>query len=274
MKIAILLSAYNGEKFLLEQVSSLFDQETNFDFDIYIRDDGSIDNTTFMIDNLRKNNVNVKISNSSGQNMGAKHSFLKMLSEVDADYYFFCDQDDIWRKDKIQKSIVEIMKSDRSNSVIPRLLFTDLLLVNEVGRSLDETYWGKRGIKESFFVHWHNFLTFSMVTGCTMCFNRELRNLALSTNCPDAFFHDQWLSVLAKKYGEVVYINDTFVYYRQHGSNVVGADSNTIRNVFKKIFNNFFKNRKMYFEMCKEYELSMLKFFKIKICLFLKSRVK
>lgn len=275
MKVAILVSTYNGEEYLHAQISSLLDQKTDIEFDIYIRDDGSKDGTENMIEELALTNPNIFVSKSSGSNVGAKNSFLNLLHEVEADFYFFCDQDDVWEENKIHRSLSMLNRSIGKNEPqTPELLFTDLLLVDKSGHSLGETYWFRRGLKESFFSHWHNFVVFSMVTGCTMCFNNALRKIALSKSCPNGFFHDQWLAVLAKKYGTIVPLNYASVFYRQHGGNVVGTDRNSFKNIAWKTYRAVNANRGDYLELCREYDISILTFVTKKIKLVLLSLFK
>ena len=100
MKIAVLMSTYNGQKYLDEQLMSIADQTFSKMMTLYIRDDGSTDNTLKIIEKWKKK---IDIVFFQGENVGPARSFWKLLmnSEIQADYYAFCDQDDIWNGELI-----------------------------------------------------------------------------------------------------------------------------------------------------------------------------
>ena len=92
-RIAILLAAYNGEKFLREQLQSLYDQ-TYTDWTLYIGDDGSTDGTADIVRDFSERYGNIVFHRNS-EGKGAMSNFMGLLSEAEADYYMFCDQDDV-----------------------------------------------------------------------------------------------------------------------------------------------------------------------------------
>lgn len=100
--IAILLSTYNGEKFIKKQIDSLIAQ-TFSNWKLYIRDDGSTDKTISIIEEICESDNRIFLYKET--NIGVKASFLSLLSRVEADYYFFCDQDDFWYDNKIEKTL-------------------------------------------------------------------------------------------------------------------------------------------------------------------------
>ena len=106
-KIAVLMSTYNGEKYIEQQIKSILAQE-NVDVTLYIRDDGSFDNTVYCIKKFQDKNINIII----GDNKGPCNSFLELVNLVDDtyDYYAFSDQDDVWLPQKLKKSIDLIEK--------------------------------------------------------------------------------------------------------------------------------------------------------------------
>lgn len=100
--VQVVMSTYNGEKYLKEQIDSILSQE-GVDVRLYIRDDGSSDRTTDILASYQEHK-NVKIE--KGNNLGFAKSFLTALDECDeADYYAFSDQDDVWEKDKLSTAI-------------------------------------------------------------------------------------------------------------------------------------------------------------------------
>lgn len=97
--VQVVMSTYNGEKYLKEQIDSILSQE-GVDVRLYIRDDGSSDRTTDILASYQEHK-NVKIE--KGNNLGFAKSFLTALDECDeADYYAFSDQDDVWEKISFQ----------------------------------------------------------------------------------------------------------------------------------------------------------------------------
>ena len=100
--IAILMSTYNGERYLREQIDSLLNQ-TYKDWKLYIRDDGSTDETISIIESYVNDypDLIVLLKDDLG-NLGSARSFMRILSVVDADYYMFCDQDDVWLPNKVK----------------------------------------------------------------------------------------------------------------------------------------------------------------------------
>lgn len=127
-KILILISTYNGEKYLKEQLDSIFSQSYK-DFEIIARDDGSSDETI----NILKS-YNIKILDTD-KNLGAKLSFSTLLNDAvtntDRGYFMFCDQDDIWKSDKIEKTITTMKELEKENTDLPLLVHTDLEVVDE-----------------------------------------------------------------------------------------------------------------------------------------------
>ena len=103
-KVSILLSTYNSEAFLQDQINSVLTQ-TIKDWVLYIRDDGSTDNTISIIDNYCKQYDNIVFCRDGLSNLGAKNSFMTLLSQVDSTYYMFCDHDDVWLPFKIEKTL-------------------------------------------------------------------------------------------------------------------------------------------------------------------------
>ena len=99
MTIAILMSTYNGDKFLTKQLESIISQ-TIFDWKLYIHDDGSIDDSVSIIQNYVKKDERINFfEGSSG--LGPSKAFLSLIAKVESQYYVLCDQDDIWRSNKL-----------------------------------------------------------------------------------------------------------------------------------------------------------------------------
>ena len=126
-KVQILLSTYNGEKFVEEQIESLLNQDYQ-NINILIRDDGSKDQTKSIIKRY-KTNYPEKISVMDDSNIGVKKSFMKLIEQASesADYIVFCDQDDYWEPKKISR-LVEVM--EKEDQEIPLMYFSKLNIVD------------------------------------------------------------------------------------------------------------------------------------------------
>lgn len=213
-KIAILLSTYDGKEFILNFLESVFLQRLN-DFTVFVRDDGSSDNTVsiikskfdcldtvFLVDNLH---------------LGPAKSFMKLLASVPDtySYFLFADQDDYWLPLKIERAVKELSSyEDR-----PALYCSRLELVNADLNHLSYTKIPKK-------FNFSNSLVENIATGCTVAINLQAKNLLLKNIPNRIIMHDWWIYVVISAFGVVLYDKNSYIKYRQHGSNVIGMESN------------------------------------------------
>lgn len=220
--IAILLSTYNGEAYILDQLESL-ENQSYLNFDLYIRDDASKDNTLALIKQFQSRSSLSIILLPTDKNLGARDSFQCLLKysiqSQEYGYLMFCDQDDVWFKDKVLESYEKIQSFD--NPLEPLLIYTDLQVVDENLYILGDSLWHDFNLdpnKKSL-----NYLAMQCnITGCTMIFNRKLAELSLPFTS-DTIMHDYWIALVASGMGQVNYLNKSTIAYRQHGSNVSGG---------------------------------------------------
>lgn len=225
-KVAVLLSTYNGEKYIEQQIESILDQSYR-NIELFIRDDGSTDHTVDLIHKARSVDSRVVFVNENNiRNIGVTRSFLSLLKFAKADYYMFSDQDDFWKREKIQKTL-DLMRQEHDQS-IPLCAHTDLQIVNSE-------------LKGSSVMNgndvWHDFLRLmfgNCVTGCTMMINDPLKKMINYRNSDDIYMHDWWIALIAAAFGKIVYLNEPTILYRQHGDNVVGEAE---KSKFKRFFN-------------------------------------
>ena len=246
-KVAILLSTYNGQEYLAQQIESIQNQ-TYKDWKLYIRDDGSTDNTVKIIKEYCKSDSRIFLINSSFRdNLGPLKSFFYLLKKVQASVYFFCDQDDLWLQNKL-----EVMLNEYSKTNYPQLLYSDLSVVNENLQKIPDNNFefliGK--------ITNQNRFVDNDIPGCVMMIDRQLRDLAVNytKNYTYISMHDWWLALIAESFGKITFINKKLVLYRQHGNNALGAGMKSQNNIFQKLFSKKVINlrkkliKKIYFQ--------------------------
>ena len=213
-KVQVIMSTYNGEKYIEEQIKSIFNQK-NCEIDLLIRDDGSTDNTIKIIKKLKEKYA---IKLLIGDNLKSAKSFLTALlaSDDNRDFYAFSDQDDVWKEDKIISAINMILKKD---SNIPILYAGNLCAVDENLNVIKPKI-----LPDSIYTDYKILMARGgTLIGCTMVFNKLLRDYMCENKLNSFIMHDSLLGIIASLKGKIIYDKDTHIYYRQHENNVVGA---------------------------------------------------
>lgn len=214
MRVNILMSTYNGEKFVAEQIESI-QKQTYTDWNLIIRDDGSKDGTCEIIENFINNDSRIKLIRA--ENVGVIKSFHELvINNNDADFYFFADQDDYWLPEKLTIMLEEAKKHDNT---IPVMYYTDLKVTDKDLNVTSESMI--RSQSDHANTSLVQELTENTVTGAASMINYELAKLWQTTN--DIIMHDWYLAIVAAALGELVYIDQPTHLYRQHDSNVLGA---------------------------------------------------
>ena len=220
--IDILLSTYNGEKYLSEQLDSLFSQSYN-DFRIIVRDDGSSDKTKDILLEY-KNKFNNKLDVYFENNVGPKNSFLELIKKSKNDYVMFCDQDDIWFDNKLEVMMDVIKQYDN----IPTLVYCDLKVVDENLNIICDSFYDYQGInrhKTNFF----DLVKKSVFPGCSLMLNRKLVEIIKYADVNNIRMHDCYVGLIASCFGNVVYVDEKLNLYRQHSDNTIGARDNSLK---------------------------------------------
>ena len=216
-KIAILMATYNGEKYICQQIDSILSQ-TCKDWELYIHDDGSTDNTIAVVESYVEkypNKIHLIDGKSTG---GAKYNFFYMFGQVEAPYYMTCDQDDVWLDKKIELTYDKMLTIENKADV-PCLVYTELRVVDSELNTIADTMSGYQSLdchKRTI----NQFILQNSVTGCTMMVNRALRDKMLRiTDIDNTIMHDWW----AAQFGKTAFIDEPTILYRQHGDNSLGA---------------------------------------------------
>ena len=261
-RVAILLSTYNSSKYLQAQLESLIAQ-TYKSWSLFIRDDGSLDNTKEIIKHYCDSYQNIYYFEDS-QSLGPKLSFMKLWRSVDSEYYMFFDHDDVWCPEKVRLSVLEA-DNQKDNLILPIVVATDLQVVDESLKELSRSFWNFQKVKDDDFNNYKLHWFANNVNGCTMLINQKCKEISLPIP-NSAYMHDSWvvLSTLAHK-GRVVPIHKQLVKYRQHGSNTLGAKKNNFTHYiydFNKVIDRTINQYKTIRTLEK---VSFLKFILLKI---------
>ncbi len=234
--IHILVSTYNGEKYLEEQLDSLLKQE-GVEYEIIVRDDGSTDTTCNI---LSKWGESKKLRWFSGKNIGVKDSFLDLLSKApDNGYYAFCDQDDYWFKNKMFLSLEKMKECECSYPDKPIIVHTDMNVVDQNLKILHPSFWKISKFRPEILNTFNNLAACNGLNGCTMMLNNQARKLILEKKISqNVVIHDVLCSLIVSANGGIIdYVNKPTMYYRQHSLNVVGVKPYSFFDKFKKIKN-------------------------------------
>jgi glycosyltransferase involved in cell wall biosynthesis len=232
--IAILLSSYNGEAYLREQIESILEQ-TYTDWCLYIRDDGSTDNTLNIIRLYTEQYPNkIKLVTDKLGNLRSAESFMTLLSVVDSDYYMFCDQDDVWLPFKIEITFKKMRSIEVLNPKKSILIFTDLKVVNSDSSIINESMWKYAYINPNWSFNPYYLASFNCVTGCTVMINNEMKKCSFPYS-KTALMHDWWIALKASRYGVIDYLKEATILYRQHSGNVVGTKKKVHNYYYKRI---------------------------------------
>lgn len=230
--ITVLLSTYNGCRYLNSQIESLVHQ-TYPNLDILVRDDGSTDST---LEFLKTEQANAKLDIlGNHNNLGVTGSFFELLRHaalIDTEYVAFCDQDDIWLPTKIEAAISALSSfPDTPSLYCCRQEFVDEHL-NHLGFS---SIPRKIGFGNALFEN--------IAVGCTMVLNRRAVDLLCQQRLPnEVYVHDWWCYLVLSCFGKIIFDDQPLIKYRQHSGNAIGASSSYL-GVLKRKLDRLFNGK-------------------------------
>lgn len=289
--IAIIMSAYNGEKYINEQIESILNQSMK-DFKLYIFDDGSKDRTGEIVAEYVKKYPDKVYFKENAVNLGAAASFLNGVKEVyrsfsEAEYFFFADQDDIWKRDKLE---IFVSEAKAYKEEFPLAIFSDVSLADKDLKVTSDSYFKAERVKP-YKTGINSLLMENKLIGMAMMVNRELVGLEIEAEkkagrIPKVKMHDWWFALIAAVTGKIIYINKSTAFYRQHGKNTVGGESftsylkgrifkfNEIRKRLCENFNQAEEFAEFFKDIISDEKLSTIrKFASLKRSGFMKKRV-
>ena len=270
-QIAIILCTYNGAQYLSEQLESIIKQ-TFSNWTLYIRDDGSTDNTIEIIHNYLLLDNRIIFCEKLEKHIGPQKGFIGMLECVESELYMFCDQDDVWLPTKIQLSVDVYNDIYVKNPCKPIVVHTDVAVVDENLAVLESSHWLSCRLNPDELKN-YNYLAICCYTqGNTMLFNNEAKKISFPYS--GEFMHDWWISTrVIKSKGIIKSIYIPTLLYRQHSNNVLRFKYGNSNRIFYKILNitNVINdNLEFYKNIRKDNYGSVLKFVWYKIRLLIK----
>ena len=217
-KVDILLATYNGARYLKEQLDSILNQ-TYSDFRLIISDDKSTDKTRSIIEEYAKKDSRIECYFQEN-NLGVIKNFEFLMKKVESDYFMFSDQDDIWKENKIEKSM-EVMENDKAD-----LVYSDLEVVDKNLNTTFKSYWKLKGL-DNKVKKYNNFSALylnNFITGCTMLCKKKFIDMILPLpNRSKYVLHDYWVALIVSQHGTLSYIKEPLIKYRQHKDNKIGS---------------------------------------------------
>ena len=273
-RTAVLLATYNGEKYLPEMLRSL-EMQSFQDFVCCIHDDGSTDGTRSIILDYVMRSPQQFVILDYPPTGSAKGNFLSLLAQVDADYYLYADQDDVWLPEKMNVLINEMIQLEneeffvreqdkarrRDNSLTladptktPLLVYSDMVVVDRNLKIISESF--HRYIRrDPYRTKYQQILIDNPAAGCSMLFNAALRQKVLQyTYIDEIEMHDAWTILCASVFGAIRYCQTPLVCYRQHDNNEMGASEyesagqKTGRNLRELVSGKFLQNKRDFHE--------------------------
>lgn len=210
--VVVLMSTYNGQQYIKEQIDCIWQQTYPGKITLVIRDDGSVDDTCRIVRDYetRENRSMVLIE---GENVGPQRSFLELIRlSVDADYYFFADQDDVWDLDKIALGVAAM--EDCSGPAC--------YCSNFRHSHMDLTVYEEEALPEAPCFTPLQIVFYNQIPGCVMGFNHALMTLMKKMDLDNVMMHDSMALALAAACGQVIYDEKPRITHRIHLQNVVG----------------------------------------------------
>ena len=219
--VCVLMSTYNGEKYLKTQIDSILAQQ-GVKVGLFVRDDGSTDHTLSILQQYANQ---CKLTYYTGANLKPARSFMDLVVNApQADYYAFSDQDDYWLPNKLEHAI---SKLEALSTQQPCLYYGQETLVDA-----DLNQLPNAAKKFCPFTTLPQAIIWNSCSGCTSVFNFKLIQLLRHYTPSHVMMHDAWVYQVCLATGALIYRDqESFIYYRQHGNNVIGGRPGFIKRI-------------------------------------------
>lgn len=234
MKISVALCTYNGEKFLNKQLDSILNQSIKVD-EIIVCDDISSDNTLTILKDYKEKYPDLFSIHINSQNLKSNKNFEKAIQLCTGDYIFLSDQDDLWRNDKVEKTL-DVFK----NNPTAEGVFSNATLIDDEDNIVfedislwDSVYFFESKIKKPIDLHKLLILKGNYLTGATLCIKKEVKEFCFPFQTLDkVFLHDEWFAYILSERNTLFYSTENLISYRLHSNQQVGV-GNILKNAEK-----------------------------------------
>lgn len=226
--IDILLATYNGEAFVEKQIRSIMAQ-TFYQWRLLVHDDGSSDHTIAIIQRLCHEDSRIVFIRDEQHHMGAARHFIHMLQYASAPFCMFCDQDDVWLPNKIEKMYAAIQQYDQT---LPQVVYSNAYLWDPKQGILSDknTLTFPTTLRQMLFLN-------TGIQGAAAIFNQAMCSY-LRHPLDTYAMHDHTLLLTAICFGQVHYLHESLMYYRQHANNLTGQAPGSIRKKIQLLWQN------------------------------------
>lgn len=226
--INILMSTYNGAKYITQQLDSIFTQQYS-DYKLYVRDDGSSDETLNILYEYQKQlNEPDKMVICKGENIGFCKSFFQLLSmSNEGEYWAFCDQDDVWYDNKLGRAAKWLQQQD---DTIPLLYHSGIMFADK-----DLNPKGVYRIK-NYNYDFQKALTSNVFYGFSMVINSQMRNCLLQCDSNEILYHDWFAAIIATGFGKYYFSDEVDSVHRIHETNTSPTSIIKKLPLIKKLF--------------------------------------
>lgn len=221
-KIDILMATYNGEKYVAEQIESILNQ-TYTNFNLIISDDCSTDSTREILEEYKQKDSRIEVYYQE-QNLGYVKNFEFLLTKVESEVYMLSDQDDVWLKEKVEKTYNKLVQEKAD------LVYTDLKVVDENLQEINPSFMRMMKFyrKATKYKDYRVAYLYNTATGCTIISKKKFLDKVLPVPKNKKYLiHDSWIMLVVSMLGKTVYMDEAYILYRQHGNNQVGAKKTT-----------------------------------------------
>ena len=270
-KIDVLLATYNGETYLKEQIESILNQ-TYHNISLIISDDCSQDRTREILEQYAKKDERIKLYFQE-KNLGYIKNFEFLLKQVQSKYFMLSDQDDVWKNNKIEKSM-ETMNNQGADFV-----FGDLEVVDKDLKTIYPSFGDfmllNRKIKKEIGTYKLNYL-YNCVTGCTvLCKSKWIPEILPIPANSKYVPHDYWIGLMVSLKGKMAYMSEPYIQYRQHGNNQIGTEKishgfqtlDQVRELFINVklgvFGTYVENNQKFPKILQELNTKAFEYFKM-----------
>ncbi len=256
--VRIMMATYNGDKYLKEQIDSIIKQ-TYSNWSMIIQDDGSNDNTWTILEDYAKDDCRISIKKSQEENHGAYYNFHSLANQEKQrctmyDYYMFCDQDDVWDRDKIARMVSFVSIKEQGT---PLFCFADMSIIDGTGKIIIPSICSQQHIKyinniSLFFSH--------IIYGCNTIMNRSafysVPILDITEESVGILSHYNLYAKYVGIVGEVLYFAETTMGYRRHGGNV--TKKHQYRTSIKRLISRVFRMKDLAKDHALTYNQSLI----------------